>query len=725
MYCRHSLLLSMLLLCMTAGSVSAEMRFDVPQQDIGAFADGVRAVVAVDLDQDGDLDLVTGGGDSWLPAGMTHEMIAWENSGSPFLGGWTAHPIRSVDFWTCGIAAGDLDGDGQPDLVVSENNTAGATEGRVVVLKNDGTPFDGLWSSNVVATYVGLPRSYKVAMSDLDGDGQLDIAAVVDASGLWIWQNDGTPFSDPWSGLALQTWSTEWCRMSLSIGDLDRDGDPDLAFSPREYQLAVLGNDGTPFDGGWTYAEVGSPGYGCLGDIVVADFDGDLYPDLATTVGYLPTASQYLWHNDGTPFDGGWTQSFYGNSPVTSAAAGDLDLDGDLDLATGSYMQEDFEVIAWENDGSPFDGAWPQRDLCATGDWWVTDNLAADLDGDGDMDLAFVSSYNVPSYLGGLSIVRSLAADPRIASVQDVPNDQGRFVRMTWAAATSDNSTDKLIAKYTVWRRIDALSALTSSTRVAQPMGVLAYPPGSWDFVTEVPARGEASYSTVVPTLADSNSTGMHLSVFFVSAVTADPYVFYDSAPDSGYSVDNMPPVTPAPFTGAYAAGATNLHWGENTEADLWYYAVHRGSSADFVPGPTNLIANQADTGYVDVGPAGSFYKLAAVDINGNISGYALLTPAETVGAPTGVSFAFALEAVRPNPTTGEAMVVRFTLPTAMPARLDLIDVSGRRVVQRQFTAAGQHTVNLAERWRLPAGLYFVRLAQGSNSRSTRVVVVQ
>ena len=80
-------------------------------------------------------------------------------------------------------------------------------------------------------------------------------------------------------------------------------------------------------------------------------------------------------------------------------------------------------------------------------------------------------------------------------------NDQGRNVRLTWAGACGDNTNDKLITHYTVWRRIDALPMSMNVTKYARPMGALAYPPGSWDFVAEVPARGEASYNVVVPSL--------------------------------------------------------------------------------------------------------------------------------------------------------------------------------------------------------------------------------
>ncbi len=91
-----------------------------------------------------------------------------------------------------------------------------------------------------------------------------------------------------------------------------------------------------------------------------------------------------------------------------------------------------------------------------------------------------------------------------------------------------------------------------------------------------------------------------------------------------------------------------------------------------------------------------------------------------------GAPLDFALEGLRPNPARGQKFTVRFALPTAAPARLELVDVSGRRVVAREVGSlgAGQHAVDLATGRRLPSGLYMVRLSQGSNLSAARVVVL-
>jgi hypothetical protein len=89
-------------------------------------------------------------------------------------------------------------------------------------------------------------------------------------------------------------------------------------------------------------------------------------------------------------------------------------------------------------------------------------------------------------------------------------------------------------------------------------------------------------------------------------------------------------------------------------------------------------------------------------------------------------ALAFALDPVRPNPTQGSALTVHFSLPSAAPARLELLDVSGRRVVERELGSlgAGQHTLDLGEGQHLASGLYLVRLRQGANTLVTRVTVL-
>jgi hypothetical protein len=90
-----------------------------------------------------------------------------------------------------------------------------------------------------------------------------------------------------------------------------------------------------------------------------------------------------------------------------------------------------------------------------------------------------------------------------------------------------------------------------------------------------------------------------------------------------------------------------------------------------------------------------------------------------------GLGLELALEGLRPNPASGDA-VVSFVLPSAAAARLELLDLSGRRLMMRDLTGlpAGRHLLRL-DAVRPPAGVYFLRLTQGSGSVSTRAAFLR
>ena len=79
-----------------------------------------------------------------------------------------------------------------------------------------------------------------------------------------------------------------------------------------------------------------------------------------------------------------------------------------------------------------------------------------------------------------------------------------------------------------------------------------------------------------------------------------------------------------------------------------------------------------------------------------------------------------------PNPAR-ERMAVAFTLPSAAPARLEVIDVAGRRVSFRDAGAlgAGRHSVAFTESAQWRPGIYLVRLTQGRSSLTAPVCIVR
>jgi len=98
------------------------------------------------------------------------------------------------------------------------------------------------------------------------------------------------------------------------------------------------------------------------------------------------------------------------------------------------------------------------------------------------------------------------------------------------------------------------------------------------------------------------------------------------------------------------------------------------------------------------------------------------VSPPGNARAPDGAS----LRGLRPNPSGAQGSV-DFSLPDDRPARLELFDVGGRRVMERQvgFLGPGIHALPLGTGARLPAGVYLLRLTHGNRALTARGVIVR
>ncbi len=259
----------------------------------------------------------------------------------------------------------------------------------------------------------------------------------------------------------------------------------------------------------------------------------------------------------------------------------------------------------------------------------------------------------------------------------------------------------------------------------ATPFGAQTY---WWEFVAQQTAHQLTNYSLVVDTPGDSVGGSNPRTAFMIEALGTGSQRWF-SAPDSGYSVDNIAPAPPAPLAGQYAAGTTRLHWNPNVEPDLAGYRLYRGISTSFVPGPGNLVASPPDTGWADAAGAAYVYKLTAVDVHGNESPVATVTPSGTVDAPGANAAVDFLAPLSPNPLRG-AGTLRFGLARAGRVNVALYDTQGRRV--RTLLAgerpAGEHALRLDARddagRALAPGLYLARMDAAGFRATRRVAIV-
>src|SRR5262249_53341598 len=137
------------------------------------------------------------------------------------------------------------------------------------------------------------------------------------------------------------------------------------------------------------------------------------------------------------------------------------------------------------------------------------------------------------------------------------------------------------------------------------------FPPGTWEALGFFPSTQSRTYTVAAPTRADSTGAGAANEVYLVVTHTVTPTVWYVSQPDSGHSVDNLAPNAPQNLAGALVPpGVAHLTWTANTEHDLYRYAIYRGGSAGFVPGPSNRIGYSTTASFNDASfTSTSYYK--------------------------------------------------------------------------------------------------------------------
>lgn len=324
---------------------------------------------------------------------------------------------------------------------------------------------------------------------------------------------------------------------------------------------------------------------------------------------------------------------------------------------------------------------------------------------------------------------------PSIVSIEDVRNDQGRLVRVNFLATSRDVPSTTPILQYEVFRRIDPLPAGTlpkpaAEVRLPRISGTEKL--AGWEYVGGVPAHCEAEYNAIVPTLADSTTAGLYWSYFFVRAATAEPWVFFDSCIDSGYSVDNLAPGAPSGLLVAYAAEGNQLRWEANLEDDLQYYRIYRGPEPDFVPDEANLVEATAETEWLDTAdhPWWHNYKITAVDFAGNESPVA--QPQELTGAPDLPSMPtrFALHQCVPNPFNPSTRI-EYDLPEDAFVRLAVYATNGHliRTLVNEFVSRGRQEAAWDGTDRsgrvVAAGVYFYRIEAGAFDETMRMVLLK
>jgi len=362
-----------------------------------------------------------------------------------------------------GATVGDVDGDGRPDLFVTELN------GPDHLYRNRGAgTFEDITER---AGLGGASQSNGAAFGDIDDDGDLDLI-VLTLGGmrhrLYVNAGDGTFTEEARErGASLERPELPLIGMSACFGDVDRDGWIDLhvtEWRPSAPDVSMdatrlLRNRGADAPGHFEDVTEAAgvsmvphvpdfPGRVMAFTSTFADFDEDGWPDL-TIVGDFGQTRLFWNRGDGT-FDSGNAGLGAGvpsDENGMGLAIADFDRDGRLDwFVTSVFATSECEGCGWHDSGNRlYRATGPRTFEDATDAWgvrqggWGWGTAAIDYDHDGDADLVMTNGYAIQ--------------DARGAAFLDDPmrawrNDGGRMTEVSASLGLTDTGQGRALVAF-------------------------------------------------------------------------------------------------------------------------------------------------------------------------------------------------------------------------------------------------------------------------------------
>jgi len=361
------------------------------QHPISQDLESPRVIQALDLDDDEDLDV--------LVAGFGRQEVVWWENTTGDGAAWGNHVIGSLA-GVEDLEGADLDADGDFDVVTASSSLS---EDALIWWENvNGNA--SVWEAH---TIMGPSQDHTDAVysSDIDGDGDLDI---VSSSGeaKW-WENsagDATSWIERFVGLSAH---------AIARGDVDGDGHADVLAGGNSslfWWKSVLcqtlttdhvggGIDPTAIplaDGTFVENQIIDDTFTGVTDAAAGDLDGDGDLDVA---GVARTGGGVHWVENVSSDATVWTKHFIATGLVDPSGVSIGDFDGDLDADLLGTIDGENRILWWENragDGSIWTEHSVANDL--TG---IRGAASADLDGDGDLDVLTAADESIAWWENG------------------------------------------------------------------------------------------------------------------------------------------------------------------------------------------------------------------------------------------------------------------------------------------------------------------------------------
>ncbi|TES92173.1 MAG: T9SS type A sorting domain-containing protein [Candidatus Cloacimonadota bacterium] len=586
----------------------------------------------------------------------------------PSMPGWpktlTSHP----NYASCGATMTDLDGDGIMEIM------AGSTSGEFKLWDIDGNI---IWEKSGL----GMIQS-KPAIGDIDLDGEKEIVITNRTNTIYIWNFDGSNHPG-WPAYVGETSGLK----SPVLFDLDGDDTLEIILGERDYpkgKINVFKQNGTLL---WS----DTLDYMCVATPAVGDIDNDSIFEIVAASYY----SIFVWDANGN-LEPGW--------PLTIAPAGgmsysqptlvDLDNDGNLEIAITYYdwnLSNDYLGI-WKYDATTFLG-WPQ-DLWGGQSYGTP--VPADVDFDSIIELCDASSH----YMNGpLHLFSSSGTEE-----PGWPFYFSGFLEGTPVVFDFDDD--------------GYMELLVANNSTPGEIYVLNY---DGTQIPGAPFDVQGTFMVNGATVGDADGDGdIEICLLVTSGTTAYVNLFtLESIPYKGYlapyfswfhdiwNTGWMHPACPNGLSLSTTRAVVRAEWNKNQEPDIYGYFVYRSDSTG---GPYQKLNTTPyiDTFYFDttvIEGQKYFYTVSAV-IKAGTESYLSLEDSITIPASV-----FEREHTTPClnifcPTLNRKFLeIKFTNLKAKNNKIEIIDITGRRI--REWNIHKSSGILITK---LPRGIYFITL---------------
>ena len=348
-----------------------------------------KSVELADMDGDGDIDFVVVG----------HPGTTWyENNGRE---NFTSHNIEAGSRGGYGVSLADMDGDGDMDIVTSGDG--------LTWLRNDGGNKPNFVKVDIPTGWqFSWGSGREIALRDMDGDGDMDIigtkngasrnddGSLVSQSQVTWYENDGST-NPSFNVNIIDTEATG--AQDVHIEDMDGDGDLDVIVATQDDD-SVDWYENINGSKKWEKNNI-TNNINTTNGIFVGDMDGDGDMDILSA---SQGDGRIAWYENNGQSDPSFSQLDIAKDQVGAddrdpksvgqamdVRAADMDGDGDLDVLTTNYNGY---YHIYENDGN-LDPNFKQQSLAERRGYMVQpyEMDHGDIDGDGDIDVISISNY--------------------------------------------------------------------------------------------------------------------------------------------------------------------------------------------------------------------------------------------------------------------------------------------------------------------------------------------